>query len=155
MRTAPRDRSFAWLTVAAAVLMLVLAGHAGVFAGALTSGFLAHGHGHGDDADAGHGHTLSLRGDAAHVDVVFHHDERESPADDAGPGYGAHDGDHVVHFAPADTAREGNRRISAPTTALSVATSIAPVRLGSPVRGPSAAAPAAAAAVLRTVVLRI
>jgi len=130
---------------AALVLMLaqLLAGHAGVFAGALAAGF------------AGHGHELSLLGDAGHVDVVLHHGDRDDSTGTAGPDLGAHDGDHVVHFATSDAVRGGNARVGPPAPTLPIAAPMQPRESGSRAFREAAAVADGSAALLRTVVLRI
>jgi hypothetical protein len=151
---APHRRSFAralgLALVAAGMLGQLALAHTGVFAGALAAAFLAD----------GHGHALTLLRDAGHLDVVLHHGEDESgePAGGA-PGFGVHSGDHVVHAASADSAREGTRRTTpAPAAATlaplaPVALALEPGRLSAQWR--AGAGLRRAAALLRTVVLRV
>lgn len=138
----------------AAALILTLAplaiAPAGVSAGALTLGFLAH----------GHGHQLSLSGDVGHVDLVLHH-RNESEAATGPPGLGSpaverHDDDHVVHLAGAEGSRAGAKRAPAPLGAVALPTPVG-VSLrfvGTPNR-PMILARGRPAALLRTIVLRV
>lgn len=138
----------------AAALLLTLApfaiAPAGVSAGALTLGFLAH----------GHGHRLSLSGDVGHVDLVLHH-RNENDADTGAPGLGGpaverHDDDHVVHLASAENAGTGSKRASAPLGAVALPSPVefAPRPVAAPSR-PLILASRRSAELLRTVVLRI
>jgi hypothetical protein len=145
VKTISSRRPFAAAAVLAMMLTQLLASHAGVFAGALSAGFLGH----------GRGHELSLLGDAGHVDVVLHHGDRDDPPGTLGAGVGAHDGDHVVHFAASDSAREGKRRVAAPPVGLPLAAPMTPRESSTlPLQGVAVTA-AGRAALLRAVVLRI
>lgn len=136
----------------AAALILTLAplamAPAGVSAGALTLGFLAH------------GHQLSLIGDAGHVDLVLHHRNDREAAIGApglgGPAVERHDDDHVVHLASAESSRVSAKRAPAPIGAV-VLPSPADLALRSvttPNR-PLILARGRPAALLRTIVLRV
>jgi len=135
--------------VRAAVLALTLGqlvlGHAGVLAGALAAAHAAH----------GHGHALSLLADGGHLDVVLHHDDEETPPGEAPIGFGAHDGDHIVHAASSGGARDGSRRAS-PLLALACSGPPSAAIDSDPTLARSApVASLAAATLLRTTVLRI
>ncbi len=137
-----------------AALILTLAplavAPAGVSAGALALGFLAH----------GHGHQLSLSGDAGHVDLVLHHPHESEAAakarELADPTVDRHDGDHVVHLASADSSRAPAKRAPAPlgAVALSTPVGLALRSVAAPNR-PLILARGRPAALLRTIVLRV
>ncbi len=138
----------------AAALLLTLAplaiAPAGVSAGALTLGFLAH----------GHGHQLSLSGDVGHVDLVLHH-QNENEADArarelGGPAVERHDDDHVVHLAGAEGSRPGAKRAPAPLGAVALPSPVGvALRFVTTPNRPVILARGRPAALLRTIVLRV
>lgn len=143
MKSAPCRRSLAHALVGAVAFGQLVLARPGVLAGTLATLFLAH----------GHGHALSLRPDAGHLDVVLHHEDEEGGG--APFGFGAHDGDHVVHGALADSARDG-RRLAPGSFALVSAPAWRAPTAAPPLAAPHAhpAAPDSSA-LLRTVVLRV
>jgi hypothetical protein len=129
----------------ALILAQLVAGHPGVFAGAIAAALLGH----------GHGHELSLLGDAGHVDVVLHHEDHGDATGAAGPRLDAHAGDHVLHLTASDTMREGKPRVATPVIALPVPVQIAPPKVSALALRDLPMAEGGSAALLRSVVLRI